>query len=381
MLPKSIPFFLAPVLFFTAAVVLAGCFTVPKPVAIDLNKLTPDQVRTLQSLEKIDDYPLYKMDYYGDCAEYLKENILKTLNIKKPAKNSTAGPGCTTFAALAKDGELVLGRNHDFFDHPILLLYRHPKNGYSSVSLVDLFTLGFHNRKNILFKSEKQKALLLYTPYLASDGMNERGLAFGVMYVSEACFRHSDEYDTSFNLEIMRLLLDNVATVAEALEYLHNHLQTHNLVFPIMPLHYLIADSTGESAVIEFFQGEMKVTRNSEPWQVAANFTVYNSSDLIAKSNDEYVRRGKISGDFNGKTLLRYLTAYETLKKTNGKITDQQAMDICRIVSCQANGWDVLMSTVWSVVYNMRSGNVQIAMGRNYPKIIHFQLGMKIIPF
>jgi hypothetical protein len=377
-MPRSFQFFLLSILFLTAAVVLSGCMdvAVPAPPPIDLTQLTPDQIRSLQSLEKIDDYPLYKMDYYGDYAGYLKENILKVLNIQKPAKSSSTMRGCTTFAALAKDGEPILGRNHDFFEHPILLLFTHPKKGYSSVSLVDLFTLGFNNRKDTLFTTEKEKALLLYAPYMLSDGMNERGLTVGEMYVPEACYPFSTEDETTINLEIGRLLLDNTATVDEALEYLHQHLETHNLIFPVMPIHYLIADASGHSAVLEFYRGKMRVIRNTEPWQAAANFTVYNAEDLIKKGDDEYLRSGKISGDFNGRTLLRYVTAYESLKAAGGRITDKKALDICEAVSCEANGTDVWMSTIWSVVYNMKTGNITLALDKKYNSQKLFQLSL-----
>lgn len=67
-----------PALLVAAVAVLAGCvgpMTTPTPAAPTLEAepglehLPDEHVATLRSLEKVDDYPLYTMRYYGPYTE------------------------------------------------------------------------------------------------------------------------------------------------------------------------------------------------------------------------------------------------------------------------------------------------------------------------
>ena len=55
---------------------------------------------------------------------------------------SRAEWSCTLFAALGDPNDLYFGRNFDREFSPTLLLFNHPKDGYSSVSMVDISYLG-----------------------------------------------------------------------------------------------------------------------------------------------------------------------------------------------------------------------------------------------
>ncbi|MDQ3543460.1 MAG: carcinine hydrolase/isopenicillin-N N-acyltransferase family protein [Actinomycetota bacterium] len=76
-------------------------------------------------------------------------------------------------------------------------------------------------------------------------------------------------------LRTMRLVLDNAATVEEAIGVL----EQYNLDFTRAPaLQYLIADAGGASAVVEFVDGEMVVIRAATSWQALTNFRQANAS-------------------------------------------------------------------------------------------------------
>jgi hypothetical protein len=304
-----------------------------------------NQWRTLASLQKVDDYPFFVMTYYGDYGfkDFLQEGV-QTNAYSQTNSRETGEWGCTVFAALNENGSLVLGRNLDWHNHAVLLLYTDPPDGYASVSMIDIFYLGYDDWRDT-WRSRQE---LLEAPYWPFDGMNEMGLAVGMMAVPYTGLSQDPEKVTIRPLQAIRLMLDYAGDVDEAIALLQNY----NLVFRGGPaVHYLIADAAGNSGVIEFVDGEMVVLRPDEPWQVSTNF-------VISREQPE-----------GADTLCwRYNRAYETLAEANGKISSSDAMTLLQNVSQD--------STMWSVVYGMKTGNIQIVLDRNYDKIREFKLEM-----
>lgn len=105
------------------------------------NKNTPEG-RTLASLDKIDDFPLYVMHYYAD---YGFDEFLQT-GYRAAAPAVEMGLACSCFAARTPDGDRIFGRNFDWMHRPTLVLFTHPDDAYDSVSIVDLDYLGFTER-------------------------------------------------------------------------------------------------------------------------------------------------------------------------------------------------------------------------------------------
>ena len=56
---------------------------------------------------------------------------------------------------------------------------------------------------------------------------------------------------------------DYASSVEEALELMDDH----NIDFSCsLPLHYLLADRMGSSALVEYVAGEMRILRSEQPW-------------------------------------------------------------------------------------------------------------------
>jgi len=126
-------------------------------------------------------------------------------------------------------------------------------------------------------------------------------------------------------------------------------MRSYNIDFTGDPsLHYLIADTTGKSVLVEYNHGEMFVLPNDEPWQVATNFL---RSSVEHPENGNYWRYNEISAQ---------------LTETNGRIKLNAAMQLLADVA-QNN-------TQWSVIYQMSTGTINIAMGQQYQDIHEFQL-------
>ena len=288
-------------------------------------------------LEKVDDYPLYVMRFEGDYgfSEYLKTGRLDA------GFTDGSAPSCTVFSAVGAEVDPIVGRNFDFPRNPALLLFTDPPDGYASVSMVDLGYFGYSMGR--LPDPEEGLEGLRMTPYLPFDGMNEHGLVVGMAAIPHAEPPHDPEKGTIGEIQVIRLLLDRAKNVDEALELLGGY----NIELAEPPVHYIVADRSRNSAIIELVGGEMKVLRSDEPWQVMTNFVIHGSGAPEIVS------------------CPRYRSTCDGLKDSGGRVSMEEAMSILEEAS-QA-------STIWSIVYNMETGEIHIAMGSEYGKVLTFQ--------
>jgi Penicillin V acylase and related amidases len=343
---------------------------IPKLMECNVSSLTADEIKTIDSLRKVDNHPLYVMDYYGDHSRFLrlKRKYYGYLGIPKPK--------CSTFAIKNQNGSSFFGRNNDSPDSPVLLIFTHPKNGYASVSNAQINGpfFGFDTGNKTPLVSRKASTRLLHAPYAISDGMNEWGLTIGTMSVhTTPKVIATPDKETMLNGEIKGYILEHAKNTNEAIEILSKY----NVHFPGELEHLLISDPSGDSAVIEWPDGHMRVIRNQGPWMAATNFTLYGSGDTIKKCQKEYEETGKISNDSIGKKYWRYITLADKLNKMDSeKINSSDAMNLLSKVSLVETK-DMDWPTQWSVVYDMNSGEISIAMGRHYDNIHHFKLAMK----
>ena len=349
--------------FFTililAAFCIHGCGAVPgAPAPVSLPNETKAAESSLSSLELISDFPFYTMRYEGDYGfkAYL-ESLNEQLSITdvpvgrrsevQPLVNLPAF-ACTGFTARSPQGERLLGRNFDWYRHPALLLFTDSPDGYASASMVDISYLGYQG----LLDMDDPAMLedLLKAPYLPFDGLNERGLAVGMMAVPHGEGGADAHKATLDSLEVIRLLLDYAANLDEALVLM----EKYNLDFnggP--PLHYLIADSSGASAVVEYIGGKLRIFRSDQPWQVSTNFLF-----------------SEIPLEHAGQQCWRYDLTSSRLSESEGVLTPLQAMSLLQRVS-----QDGQTGTIWSVVYNLSSGEIQVVIDREYEQRFSFQLG------
>jgi hypothetical protein len=308
--------------------------------------LTGEQFATLSTLQKVDDYPLYTMSYSG--AYRPRETATSFENLHAKSESALAW-ACSLFTVLLDEDNLLYGRNFDWQFSPALLLFTDPPDGYASVSMVDIAYLGFDdtNSTDILDLPTEERTALLDAPYLPFDGMNEAGLTIGMAAVPPGNVPPDPNKETIGSLGIIRRMLDSARTVDEAVDIM----QSYNVDFnggP--PIHYLIADATGRSVLVEYYNGEMYVLENEEPWHLATNF--------LRSSVDDPADGG----------YWRYDKIVAKLTETNGQLDGQAAMHLLADVA-QKN-------TQWSILYEMSSGRINVAMGRQYQDVHQYQLDL-----
>lgn len=334
--------------FLMIGLLLGGCqartVVLEAPPEVDSN-LIPDgmsveEANTLTSLQQVDDYPLYTMIYQVNYPN------LDAAGRLQPGTQERVDWACSLFAAFGDPDEMLFGRNFDWDFSPGLLLFTDPEEGYASVSMVDLYYLGYGYEEayGLTDLPLEDLASLLKAPYLPFDGMNETGLVVGMAAVPDGGMALDPDKETVDSLMVIRKILDGAATIEEAVAII----RAYNIDWGSGPtLHYLVAEASGRSALIEFSRGEILLLENQQPWQAATNFLV---SETWTDPTTHCWRYGVIT---------------DQLESRGGRIGASEAMDLLEDVSQE--------STQWSVVYRISAGEVWIAMGRDFQTVHQFE--------
>lgn len=325
-----------------------------------------NELRSLLSLKKVDDYGMYQMTYYGDYGfdEFLEVGasddseieafVTKRLLKGLPIKLGVTGDGCTAFVTKNSAGEIVYGRNFDFEYAPSLQLYTRPKNGYASVSTVNLAFAGY-SKDNLPHARKLDSFLTLAAPFLPFDGMNEKGVAIALLAVPEAHPKYEPDRVMLNTTTVIRLVLDKAATVDEAIELMRQY----NIYFSAdVTCHYLIADASGRSVIVEYYDDDLQVIDTDRTYQIASNYIAYQGLNI-----------GEGFTEFE-----RYDIACETIEANGCVLDEPDAVELLARIGVRDGDTDKLQ---WTAIYNLTSGDGQIFAHRNTNNIIPFHLEMK----
>lgn len=312
-------------------------------------------VKTALSIRKTKSDSLSEMYLYADYNfdTFLKEgatsddSFYKYIKLKRSKifhGNSYASDdmfGCSCFCTKNKQNTTYFGRNFDWEKHPSLIVHTYPKGHYKSISIVDMYYLGCPDGIRMYLPWNIKK--LLKAAYLPFDGMNECGVAVAILRVPHAKCEIEKGKVTINSITAVRMILDYCASVEEAIALLSRY----NIIFlRNVPLHFFIADSTGKSIVVEFVDGKMEVIESETAWNVVTNFIMDNRYN-------------------EGVGVDRFYTANKILKRKKGDIDSNEAMDILH---------NVKEHTVWSAVYKLNSGKLNVCFDENYEIVNQFSL-------
>ena len=326
---------------FLLIIVLNGCRIAADPIIEAITTaVLPDQ---LSGLKQISDYPFYELHYEGDYGfmEYLRTGLYSSSN-QEPNPDLTYA--CSGFAAFDDTEQAIFGRNFDWHEHPALILFTGPPDGYASVSMVDISYLGYGSDNTPLDDPKR----LLDAPYLPFDGMNAEGLAVCMMAVSHAEGGNDPGKITLDSLELIRLMLDYAENVPQALALIRDF----NVDFGSVPIHYLLADRAGNSAVVEYLDGEAIVVHTEGKWQAATNFILSEENPTGMDSS-----------------CWRYNHITQTLSEANGRLDEGSGMKLLREVSQSGE-----MGTRWSVIYDLMTLNIFVAINGDFDHVYEFSL-------
>jgi len=231
------------------------------------------------------------------------------------------GSSCSVFAAFS-GSDVVFGRNYDMYyrfkEHSESYLTM-PSDGYWSVGNTDIFV----GRE---------------------DGVNEKGLAIGMNFVSPRNVRPGINFPL-----LLRCVLDECANVEEGVKVLTSahHVAADN---------YLLADREGKMAVVEACPDKVRVRKpeGKDNFIVSTNHFVHPEMSDMENAKDRPLD-----------STVRYTTIYSALKQNKGKI---QTHDAQKILSDHkgyvcSHAEEIKLGTLWSIVATLKEPRIYSAEG------------------
>ena len=320
----------------------------------------------------------------SELIDFITSKITKGLIKMDIAESEIA---CSSFTAQTTDGDNLFARNYDFSKTNTCIVFTEKNKGrHATVSTVDLQFLGIDVNNGDL--SLMDKITCLAAPYAPLDGMNDAGVSCGIYMTYQgaetvATNQNTDKPDFT-STTLLRLILDYADNVEEAVEIaqkydLHDSARTS--------YHYMVADSTGKSAILEWVAGTDSTDNDGSKRELVVT---YNDDDAHigineANSNYQWITNFIIQPDYydneeDMKGKDRYDKIYEELTNRNGVVDDEnEAMEILGMVGRRT--WkndDNNGCTVHSVVYNLTDKTVLWVSNENYddPTAV-FKFGIK----
>ena len=375
-------------------------------LAVAVFALWHNELTTLASFQKLSDRDeahrdgaVYQINFSGDYSfdEFLSQGgasndaeliSFVTRSITKgiiPMHIKTSSIACSAFTADTQSGDRVFGRNYDFSATNTAIVYTDPGEGrHASYSTIDLSFLGLDADKDV--ETIGQKILTLAAPYVPLDGINDAGVACGIFmsYQGEGKGTPTDTQTDRPDITsttLLRLILDYADSVEDAVALAQQY-DLHDSASSCF--HYMVADSTGRSAILEWVGTDADHDADGAQRQLNV---LWNDTDALSDSADWQVVTNfiKTPGYYDGtaaerKGLDRYEHLAAALRETDGVVADKDAaMDL--LASVGRRTWDnddSNSNTVHSVVYDLTDKSVLWVGNEHYGEeayTFEFQLG------
>jgi len=249
-----------------------------------------------------------------------------------------ASLACTTFC-LNKNGQLVFGRNYDWVTGA----------GIVHSNQRGLVKTSYPNEDGITIQWVSLYGSITFNQYgkeFPTGGMNEKGLVVELMWLDDTKYPAKDNRPAVDVLQWIQYQLDNAATVEELIAS-----DKKIRISDGTPLHYLVADASGNVASIEFLQGKMIVHKSQDlPFPVLANST-YQESAQTAK---RYINNTEDLSDLDN-SLERYVKACRMVKKISDIPATMKLTDYAFSILDKVSQGDF---TKWSIVYDISNKTI-----------------------
>lgn len=329
------------------------------------------EARTLLSVKEIGDTGIYEVNYAADykldefieaggatteeeLVQYIIKTMLKGLPIDVPYEIPNLA--CSTFYAETPEKGYILGRNLDNQTTDLAVIRTNPKDGYSSVSVVNLSFLGY----NESYTPDKlmDRINTLATAFFPLDGVNEKGLAVGVLQLQAPVTEQDNGKPDVGTTVAIRAMLDKCATVDEAIAFL----ETVDMYAAARGCyHFQIADATGKSVVVSYVENEMVITGQEEKgFMAATNFYLHEVPF-------EYEKQG----------LDRYEILEKTLIEKKSVLTAEEGMELLhdvRITGTDPDEKGRVYSTQWSSIYDLTNPALSLCADMNYDDVYVYEV-------
>ncbi|MGN0666401.1 MAG: carcinine hydrolase/isopenicillin-N N-acyltransferase family protein [Huintestinicola sp.] len=259
--------------------------------------------KTIESLRKFPGENAYEITYFGDYAmdEYLKcgaadsfamldfqtKYLYEGIDNRFFYKNHH---NCSGFTAHNSEGDFLLCHDLDNPQKmPGITLAENKVTGktigISNLLFFFRFASAWEEFSDLTVEKPIDRARALGVPYEMQDGMNAHGLALVTFTASGT---EIGSYGNKIPLcyySLYRAIIDRCKTVDEVLDFLE-----HYTMAPEDNIsHFQIADAGGNSAIIEYVKGEMKIIRSEKPYQICSNFLIFDNPEMEGFGKDRYL--------------------------------------------------------------------------------------------
>lgn len=183
---------------------------------------------------------------------------------------------CTRAVYLGPDNMIVTGRTMDWKEDPQSNIYFFPRG---------MERRGGKTDNTVKWTSVYGSVVTAGYDIGVCDGMNEKGLVANLLFLAESDYHRPDDKRPVMGLSIWtQYVLDNFATVDEAVDALGK--EVFRIDDPDLPngakstLHLSISDSTGNSAIFEYINGNL-VIHHGRDCQVMTNSPTYDKQQTL----------------------------------------------------------------------------------------------------
>ncbi len=239
---------------------------------------------------------------------------------------------CTTFC-LKSNGEMLFGKNYDWMIGDGMVFVN--KRGVSKVSSEEDHPARWVSKYGSVTFNQ-------YGWESPSGGMNEAGLVIELMWLDDTQYPKADDRPT---IDVLEWIQFNLDTAATAEDVIRNSATVR--IASAVKLHYLVNDRNGNSATIEFLDGQLVAhSANHLPYSVLTNDTYTRSLEFTKKSE---AAAGESSLD-------RFSRAAAKSKEFEMRLrSEKEAVDYAfeLLTNVSQKG-----STQWSIVYDQRRSRI-----------------------
>ena len=239
--------------------------------------------------------------------------------------------GCSSFSVTAPDGHHLMGRNYDYPETDLLMIYSDPADGYASIDMADIGLMGLGTDAGETDPlSAGSRFLSVAYPYLTVDGINEAGVGISILQLDHVeIHQDTGKPDILMNVAI-RAILDTCGSTDEALALLDSY-DMHSMIDG--SFHLFITDRSGRSVIVEWIDNEMVVTEDCK----VTNHIV--CSDYMEDEPDE-------------DSMNRYEILTDNLSACGGTADAATAMIFLSNAALRSDD-PGRMQTEWSCVYDL----------------------------
>jgi choloylglycine hydrolase len=177
---------------------------------------------------------------------------------------------CTRAVYFGKEGQTVTGRTMDWLEDMQSNLWIFPRG---------MARGGDMGKESLKWTSKYGSVIASGYESGTADGMNEKGLVANMLYLTESEYPPDDKRPTLVTGAWAQYVLDNFATVEEAVDAMRQ--EKFRVVTVAAPngkpgsVHFSISDPSGDSAIFEYVNGKL-VIHHGRQYQVMTNSPIYS---------------------------------------------------------------------------------------------------------